>query len=149
MKFYLAHPFNSRLEMRIWELEMERLLGVEIVNPFYDVERPDKDVINAPDVTLDSQSTRKERYGLSDKDVEILVERDLKLIRECDGVIVIVDGSLSYGTIQEMVYAKLEGKLVYSIISNGHTGHPWLRYHSTKIFTDLGEFKAFMGEKEQ
>ena len=144
MKFYLCHPFDSRYKMREWELKVEKLLGIEIINPFFDVERPDKNIIETPDITLSSQSTRKERYGLSDEDVDILVERDLKLIKECDGVIVIVDGSLSYGTIQEMVYAKNWGKLVCSIISNGHVGHPWLRYHSTEVFENLDKFEDFI-----
>ena len=42
---------------------------------------------------------------------------------------------ISYGTIMEIVYAKINNKPVYSLITNGHDNHPWLKYHSKKIFT--------------
>lgn len=142
LKLYLAHPFDSRHKMREWELRTEFKYGIEIINPFFDVERPDEVVIEDKGSTLTSQATRTERYGLTDDDVTELVERDLNLIRSCLGIIAIVDGSLSYGTIQEMVYAYNEKKLVLSVISNGHAGHPWLRYHSSQVFRDLDELEA-------
>jgi len=144
MRLYLAHPFSSRHKMREWELEVEKELGIEIINPFFDVERDDKDVIEDKKATLTTQSTRKDRYGLSDEDCAVLVERDIDLIQESNGMIAIVDGSLSYGTIQEMVYARDCGILVYAVVSNGHIGHPWLRYHSTEIFTSLDELTEYL-----
>lgn len=141
---YLAHPFNSRFVMRIWELSTERLLGIEIINPFFDVVREDKEIIDEKDVMLEALATRKERYGLTDEQCATLVERDVAMIGKADGIIAIVDGSLSYGTIQEMVYAKALEKPVYAVISNGHIGHPWLRYHSTETFATLGELRGYL-----
>ena len=144
MKLYLAHPFNSRHKMREWELEVEKELGIELINPFFDVERDDKDVIEDKKITLTTQATREERYALSDVDSCELVDRDIDLIGKSDGIIAIVDGSLSYGTIQEMVYAHMFGRKVYTVISNGHVGHPWLRYHSTRVFSKLDELTEYL-----
>jgi len=149
IKYYLAHPFDSRFKMREWELKIEEELGIEIINPFFDVERKDKDILEAKGITLTSQATRKERYGLSDDDCAELVGRDIDLICQADGMIAIIDGSLSYGTIQEMVYARLCGNPVYSVILNGHIGHPWLRYHSTKVFSALEELEEYFEQGEK
>jgi nucleoside 2-deoxyribosyltransferase len=143
MKLYLAHPFDSRHRLREWELRVEEEMDIEIINPFFDVEREDSGIIKTKGTTLSSQSSRKTRYGLTDEDCEIIVERDVDLIYNVDGVIAIVDGSLSYGTIQEMVYAFNFGKPVYSVISNGHIGHPWLRYHSKRVFQSLRELENY------
>jgi len=145
-KYYMGHPFDSRFKMREWELEMEKELGIEIINPFFDVERDDRDVINEKKVTLTTQATRKDRYGLSDEECMELVHRDTLLICYSDGMIAIIDGSLSYGTIQEMVYAYDFGVPVYAVISNGHIGHPWLRYHSKETFESLEQLTAFLRE---
>jgi len=144
IEMYLAHPFSSRHKMREWELEMEKEWNLNIINPFFDVVREDKEIIDKKDVTLTTQATRKERYGLTDEQCATLVERDVSLIKNSDGMIAIVDGSLSYGTIQEMVYAHKLGVPVYAVILNGHIGHPWLRYHSTKIFETLEELAEWL-----
>lgn len=145
ISYYLAHPFDSRHKMREWEKKMEKKLGIVIVNPFFDQNRPDMKLITDKGTTLTSQATRKTRYGLSDGDVKALVERDLKLINDCDGLIAIVDGSLSYGTIQEMVYAHQKSRKVLAVISNGHIGHPWLRYHADEVFDSLEALEEYMG----
>ena len=59
-------------------------------------------------------------------------------------MVAIVNGDLSYGTIQEMVYATLSDVPVYAIVTNGHEKHPWLVYHSTQIFTSREEFEEFL-----
>jgi hypothetical protein len=47
MKLYLAHPFLDRYEIRLWEDTFEYRTGIELVNPFYDVNREDIDLIDA------------------------------------------------------------------------------------------------------
>ena len=137
MKLYLAHPFDARHRIREWELWIEEKTGIEIVNPFFDVERNDKELIDSKGATLESKDTRERRYGITDAQAAAIVERDVDQIENCDGIIAIVDGSLSYGTIQEMVYARIMDKFCLSMISNGQSRHPWLRYHSTMIFESL------------
>lgn len=133
MKLYLAHPFDSREKMREWELEFEKKAGIEIINPFYDVKREDIDKIDMG---------RNERYEkLNAKE---LVERDVGNIINSDGIIALVNGMLSYGTIQEMVYAHSFNTPVYSVITNGHENHPWLKYHSNKIFISMNSLENFL-----
>ena len=43
-----------------------------------------------------------------------------------------------------MVYTKQAGKEVFSVITNGHEKHPWLKYHSDKIFRCLGDFEKWI-----
>jgi len=128
-KIYMAHPFPSREKMRAWELQFETETGIEVVNPFYDLERHD---VRAIDEGL------KARYDL---DYETLVDRDLQAIQGVDAVLAIVDGNVSIGTIMEIVYAYQYNKPVIVMCSNGHEEHPWLKYHAEIICTSLDAFK--------
>ena len=121
---YLAHPFDARHWVRKWELAFEKETGLTLNNPFYDQpNRADVEKIDAG---------RAERYA--ELIASDLVRKDLRFILASDGVLAIIDGSTSYGTLMEIVYAHLYGLPVYLIISNGHHDHPWLKYHSDKIF---------------
>lgn len=138
LEFYLAHPFNERHNIRTWELGFEKRTHINLINPFYDISREDVERIDAG---------RAERYTeLIPKE---LVERDIGYIirSTTTGTIAFVTGALSYGTIMEMVYTKLNNKLLYSIVTNGHDNHPWLRYHSTKIFTNKLDFEKYIKQK--
>ena len=129
---YMAHPFDFRGEAREWEIGIEKRLGINIINPFYDTGRQDAKDIDAG---------RLARYQISPKKI---VEGDIDWIKRSKGIIAFITGDLSYGTIQEMVYAYLNKKPVYSIITNGHDKHPWLQYHSTKVFTKIGDLEKFL-----
>ena len=131
---YLAHPFDSREEIREWELGFEKRTNINLLNPFYDCERTDIISIDAG---------RQERYQVDPTEIVI---NDISQIsnKGTDGLVAIIDGSLSYGTIQEMVYGnKIYNKPVYSIITNKHEKHPWLNFHSTKVFTSMKEFEDY------
>lgn len=136
MKLYLAHPFDSRDRIRQWELGFESRTGIELVNPFYDAEgRTDIEKCDAG---------RQERYHNIDPNE--IVSRDVGIIHECDGIVAIVDGSLSYGTIMEIVYAWMahEQENIHIIVTNGHESHPWLAAHAGKIYTSFTEFEKEM-----
>jgi len=134
MKLYLAHPFDARKWVREWELQLEKKLGIELFNPFYDAPgRTDVEKIDGG---------RQERYEKIDP--AELVIRDLKYTHSCDGLVGIIDGSLSYGTVMEIVYANIYRLPVYLIVTNGHHKHPWLVYHSTKVFISLENFESYM-----
>lgn len=134
-KLYLAHPFDSRRYIRDWELRIEKASKglITLLNPFYDNHR--KDVI-AIDL---GRSERYERLI-----PEEIINKDVQLISKGEGVIAIIDGNTSYGTIQEMVYAKFLDKPVYSVINNGHHNHPWLVFHSALIFKSLDKLERFL-----
>ena len=128
-RFYLAHPLDSRQKIREWELGLEKRLDIELINPFYDIDRIEiKEIDN---------NTRKNKYELSEEECELLVLRDIDLIKNSQGIIALVDGSISYGTIMEIAYAKMMAKYIYMIVTNGHEKHPWFKYHANKIFTDF------------
>jgi len=129
MKYYLAHPFDSRKAMRQWELETEVQYDIEIINPFYDIGRCDVEPID--------DGTKARYEGLNSTE---LVNRDLSAIWSCGGVIAYVNGDLSYGTIMEIVYAKQFGREVHLICTNGQENHPWLLHHSDFIYTSLEDF---------
>jgi len=124
LKFYLAHP--------------ELNTGVIFINPFFDNNSWEKTV----------NKGKQDRY---DADAKPIIEADLKLISKSDGVVAVVDGNFSYGTICELVYAKIFYKPLYMVVTNGNAKHPWFRYHATQIFTsflDLEKHLKIISEKD-
>ena len=123
MTFYGAHNFNLRHWFRQWELHLESKYEIQIVNPFYDVNRED---VKAVDDGL------KPRYN---GDYTIVVQSDLKLVEDSHAVIACIDGSFGLGTPMEMFYARhVLSKAVFAICPPEHIDHPWLRY-----VTELGQ----------
>jgi len=123
VKLYLAHAFDSRYEIRKWELDFEKQNPIELVNPFYDINR--KDIIEI-------DNGKRQKYEVNENKI---VERDIIEIIKSGGLVAIIDNNVVVGTFQEMVYAKLFRKIIFGLITNGHEKHPWLRYHSDFIFT--------------
>lgn len=130
-EYYLAHSLATRKEIREWELGFENRTGILLRNPFYDVKRDDiKKLDSGEKVELDAI---------------VVVERDLQGVKECkDGIVVIIDKGTSVGSLQEMVYGHIWKKAVYSIVTDGREKHPWLAYHSTKLFTNQDIFEEWM-----
>jgi len=139
VKYYLAHPFDSRREMREWELGFEKRTGIQIINPFYDEVR--EEIIVADNEYIDMSREEREKLVLS-KYKEI-VEKDLEKVRRSDGIIAIINDKKSIGTLQEMVYAFLAKKPVYVMAFNS-ANHPWVKYHATEIFTDLNHLEEYL-----
>ena len=143
MKIYLAHPFNSRKEIRNWQLDLSpKLKNIEFINPFYYSESVEQ--------YQEGDENNKEYYDkLSNSFSTELVENDIKLIQEADAFVAVVDGQLSYGTIQEIVYAYINKKPVYIICTNEQEGHPWLKYHATKMFKNYNDFEKFIKKEDE
>ncbi len=136
--FYLAHPFETREKTRQWELEIEAKYNINLLNPFYDLNRKDVD---------DIDNNKKGRYDIESP--QELVERDLCAIYGTSGVVAVIDGSISYGTIMEIYQSFRAGLPVHIICTNGHENHPWLRYCAKEIFTSFEAFeKSLENEKE-
>jgi nucleoside 2-deoxyribosyltransferase len=133
MKLYLAHPFLDRYEIRLWEDTFEYRTGIELVNPFYDVNREDIDLIDAG---------KKARFDL---DPEKIVMQDLNTMFDCDGILAVITKSQTVGTIMEIAYAynNLDGP-IYLVCPPDLENHPWLQHHATTIFSCLAEFQAHM-----
>jgi len=136
MKLYLAHPFDARHRMREWELGFESRTGIVLNNPFYDA--PDRSDVEQVD------AGRAERYEKLEP--TSLVQHDLSFLIGSNGLLGIIDGSISYGTIMEIVYARMLRLPVYLIVTNGHHQHPWLIQHSDRIFTSFESCEAYFKE---
>lgn len=133
MKGYLAHPVLARDMVREWEPTFEIATGIELVNPFYDVERE-----------LDEDLDASEAGDYTSVDAIKLVNLDLGAVYDTDFTVAFVTGDRSYGTIMEICYSHIAGKKVYIICTNGHETHPWLVYHAEKIFTTPEQFTEYM-----
>ena len=137
MKLYLAHPVEKRHWIREQELICEKDTKIELINPFYDLIRPeiieiDKGNIQPMDESLDYIS---------------IVNRDLLNIYESDAVIAFIGEEPSIGTTCEIWFAISIGRPVY-IITEKFGMHPWIRY-ATKIsngraFKNFDEFKEYI-----
>lgn len=132
-KFYLAHPVNSRKYVREWELKFEEENGNILFNPFYDMKRFDIE-----DLDNKIKNPRK-------KTPKACVEDDLAMIKKAkSGILAIIDDKTAIGTLQEIVYAKIWGLKVISIIINEKfRNHPWLIYHSDQTFNSITEFEMW------
>ncbi len=133
MKGYIAHPVLDRKMVVVWEQDFEGQTGIELVNPFTDVEFEDE-----PDL---ANSEAGDYSSCSNKDI---VSNDINAILDSDFVVAFVTGQRSYGTIMEIVYAYRNNRPLYIICTNGHETHPWLVYHATRVFTSAEEFTKFM-----
>lgn len=85
--------------------------------------------------TLDPM--RRDYRGKEDESVEEIFRGDLADIIASDALLVNASRP-SWGTGQEMVYARMMNKPVISIVPSGPIS-PWLRKHSTKIVSSLAE----------
>jgi len=125
MKFYIAHPFPKRAEVREIQKELEAL-GIEILNPFYTNKRDD--VRKLDKMGIKGYADRKpETWMLEPRQYNNLVKRDLKWIDECDGLIVYSPNvKHGWGTGMEAFYAWKNGKKVFMLVHHRWTNHPWL-----------------------
>lgn len=124
MKLYLAHPYKIRKDIRKKELEFESKTKIDLFNPF-----------------VDGMETKG--WVNNKKEGKKIVEKDLKYIKECDGMLAIFDNNItSYGTPMELFYAaKILKKPIYSI--SNHKGHPWILGLSVKVFKNWKEVKEY------
>lgn len=136
MRLYFAHNFDLRKKFRRLELQLERRLGIELFNPFYDNPSRWKEM-----EALDSGKLR--RFEVPDPSG--LVARDLASIAKSDGLLAIIDEP-TIGTTLEIANAKLMCKPVY-VVSRAYWKHPWIIVYATHRFKTLREFERFMKAK--
>lgn len=136
---YLAHPFNSRTKIKKFGDKLQKKLKrVRIVNPFYNE--------HTHEVFTKSDKSNADYYAkLNSKSI---VESCLALISHSDYMVAVIDGALSYGTIQEIVYANLWKIPVFIVCTNGQSEHPWLQYHASEMFTSYKALEEFLANAE-
>ena len=132
-RFYLAHAIADRHWVRQRELGMEALTNgaLELVNPFYDAEQDMTEV----------DAGRVDVYAPKEKP-ELIVGRDLALIKECDGLVGIFSSSWTVGVHMEMFHAAELLKPVFAVAYDSRAWrHPWVRYCvGNGVFATLEEF---------
>lgn len=137
IKLYLAHPLDSRHKMKKWEAKIEKQMPfLNIINPFYEVNPEQIRMFDANEIHRD---------GI---DIAV-VQSDIDVIMECDGIIALIDGNISAGTPMEIVYAHLGGKDVIILVTDERMkGHPWLKHHATEFCTTFEELEVILQEYE-
>jgi len=146
MKFYLAHPFELRREVRSIELWIEMTTDAVLVNPFYDLQREDM-------AAMDDPTTSREARSRAISDFKALVYRDLNTLDYCDAVVCVIQtGTESIGTICEAWEACILEIPTYFICDAKAAVHPWVRFMADKtggkIFSNWQEFHDFLIPEE-
>jgi len=125
VEFYIAHKITTRQYIRDDICPFLHEHGIGTINPFYNQdgttrkERPEIKAIDEGKMG-EYDITRK----VQSKDI---VEKDLKKIRESNGIIAFIEES-SIGTAMEIFYCARWCKKPVFIVTTSYTGHPWLIY---------------------
>lgn len=150
LKLYFAHNFNNRKEFRKIELQLEKELNIDLLNPFYDdpsrkaeMEELDTNFTNAKDRIKSFENS----FNRKQESAELIVKRDLTAIASCDGLFTIVE-SPSFGTTIEICNATLMKKPIY-FVSEKYINHPWIKIYATYKFKNLEEFKEHIKKEIQ
>jgi hypothetical protein len=140
-KYYLAHPYGARQWVREWELKIERDLGIEVINPFYDRQA---EQIAALDrlKTVSTTSLQKYTDGLNEFEI---VGDDLGQITKADGIIAILTDEVAIGTPMEIFFSAFVAKHPTFVIClyKPFQNHPWIKALATKRFNTVEEFEEF------
>jgi len=156
-KFYFTNPTDDRHAAKEIQARIEEELKgiIKLVNPFYDRAGTPTTEIAA----LDKGVVPKVSAGE-------IVHNDMKLIRDCDGIVGFITNKSSWGSIQECFAAHyMFGKPTFIIFDAkssaqnihpcDHCGtknpnnikHPWVRANSTCLYTDVKSFIKDMRER--
>lgn len=135
LKLYLAHCFHTRKTVRKIELQIEKEFNVELVNPFYDLDRED---IKKLDKGIELNRTKK--------DCQFVRQRDLNNILASDGLLAIIfDLDKMIGTLKEMCFAYENGIKVYLVSYDVYArNHLWNVVESYLIFSSIKQFILYL-----
>ena len=114
MKIYLAGPINgcNDGEATTWREIIKMKLGEDnCIDPM-----------------------RRDFRGIEGDHTSEIVTGDMADIEECDLVLANC-WQKSWGTPMEIFYAASKGKPVVAVLSSGTSVSPWLRYHSSVVFS--------------
>lgn len=134
MKLYYTNQTIDRHIAREVELLIEKETGIELDNPFYDGDA--KEVAD-----LDTK-------GTSNMTPDEIVGRDLKRIREADGILAYMSADRNIGSCMEIALCANWGKVVYIIATKDHIAtHPWIKYYACRIFRSPEDFITWVKTK--
>lgn len=151
--YYFTNPTDDRHRSREVQLRIESETGLKLVNPFYDIAGVASKEIKALD-----------RGDFSPISCGEIIHNDLKLVRDCGGVIAFITNKTSWGSIDEVFYSGFEKGFPTYLIFDPDTrdpavcpchgiknpnnpSHPWPKGTVTKIFGTVEGFINFAKEK--
>lgn len=135
--WYLAHQLKNRQEIRKIQKYIEANYKIFLFNPFYDTQR--KEIV-------DMDANKTDRYSFEVKDCKRIMNDDLMWIRNCDGLLCILDSKYdALGSLLEIFYAsKILDKPVYLVCPMKKIReHLWIRALTFKSFRNLKELEAY------
>ena len=143
--FYLAHPTESKKEVRTWQQKFEEQTKIKLINPFFDCNS----------LETEMGHLGKEKYlQMSKEQRSELIRGDLEGIadKKVIGGIFLFDKSYTLGTPLELALTKLMGKLTYTVAMHpeqAYKKHPTFALFSDEIFAGYGELENFMKKNKQ
>lgn len=135
MKLYFTNQTIDRHKARDIELKIEQATGIELDNPFYDGDA--------------KEAKELDGTGKSNLSSEEIVGRDIKKIREADGILALYTHDRNIGSTMEVAIAAFAwGKPVYIISNMPHVAnHPWIKYFGVTVFDTPYDFIKWYVEK--
>lgn len=121
--YYLAHPFTEKDRTRKWELRIEKKLGIDLRNPFFDVMKPKVKKI--------ASSKNPYPYKNINHEPEEIVNADEIAILNSRGVIALLPYP-NIGVSMEILYAREIADIPVLCVTP-MIYHPWLIYYC-KLF---------------
>lgn len=156
--FYIAHTFGERIFVRDKLIPSLHKIGVRTRNPFYNSDGSWKK--SRPEIKIADQTGESPKWKRTVKlRSEDIVETDLDLIREADGVIAYMPEG-STGTTCEIWFCggtfKWLKKIGYPVeefldkpvflitTSSRLLMHPWIKYATRKVFRCHGALLKYL-----
>ena len=149
--FYFCNPTAHRHQAQEIRLRIEAETNIDLISPFYEADGTPTEEIRQLD---NGEATTIDQYQI--------VDRDLELIDNSDGIVAYVTNRTSWGSIQECYHAArvcrrptyiifdpaTRGACSHCGVSNpNNIAHPWAKRNSAKLFESVEEFIAFAKEK--
>ena len=136
LHLYLAHQFKHRHVVREFELYLEKRYSIILDNPFYSSN-------SRQDIEMADKGIERE---FTDEDVNRIVENDLRMIRDNNGILAIIIDQEALGSYMEIFYcARMLQRPVYVICPERKIReHIWIRKHSSMRFESVGQFEEWL-----
>lgn len=147
-KYYLAHSFILRNIVRQWQLVIEKEYDMILINPFYRNKWEMEQIKKMESLPDEQQDKGLPEWSILD--CLRIVEEDLNLIRQSDGLVSFFDRP-TIGTCQEIFAAAYLYRIPVYVITGKYDKHPWIRalvsLSNGKIFKTMKEFREWLEER--
>lgn len=145
--YYFAHSCQLINTARRWQLKIEGRYNLKLTNPFLCNDFESVDLIK------NLKTKRKLIAYTKTLSIDLctkIVERDLELLRQSDGLIALF-GDYTAGTMMEIMTAAYLYKIPVFIICGEFRFHPWLQYLAKisggGIFKTRKAFEEYLDKK--